>query len=136
MSVSSFFDTVTQVPFTPEERRRHYISTAASVLTMLTIISPVSWFLVKPVLVSSISSAMAGNVQESIQAEVGPIKGGVEAIINSNIGRLKRQIARLEYRKQASPESWTETDADDLVELQIDLEGQMRALQAIRRKSS
>lgn len=124
-----------KVPFSPDERKRHFISMAASTVAMLGVILPAGWFLVKPVLMASVSTAMATDIQEAVQTEIQPIKTGVEAIIQSNINRIRRQISTLEHRRDTDPERWTSEDAGHLTDLKIDLDGQKRALAAVQRRS-
>jgi hypothetical protein len=118
--------------FTKEERSRHLISSAASVVAVLAVLAPAVWFLAKPVLVSSISTAMADGMEEKIDKKLAPMNNGFKAIIQQNINRLRRDISRLEYIRQAEPQKWTPQMSDDLTNMQIDLDGQLMALDAIR----
>ena len=119
--------------FTKAEGIRHLITMAASLLGMLVIIAPIAWTLVRPVLVASISEAMADDVAKSIDEEVEPLTNGFKAIVQQNINQLRREIARMEDRKRKDPEHWTTTDTDDLVNLRIALEGQQKALRALEK---
>jgi sensor domain CHASE-containing protein len=92
----------------------------------------VIWFVVKPVLRDSIGVAMADEIKQTVQQEVAPIRGGISVIIQSNIVKLKKDIAQLQRLQAADPQKWTSEQANELVEKQTELEAQQMALSALK----
>ncbi len=90
------------------------------------------WFILQPLMVSQISTAMAGEIETTIDEKTRPIIGAFEAILQSDINRLKRVIARLEYKEEHDSEEWTEADADRLSDSRIELEAFQEALREIK----
>lgn len=128
--------------FTKAERHRHYLSVVASILGMAVVVAPVSWYLVRPILVSSVSTAMAEDLKEDLDqrdaalsaqmdTKIGPLVMGFEAIIVQNINSIRRSITSMEFRQQSDPSSWTAQDAQNLTQHRINLEGQQQALAAL-----
>ena len=101
----------------------------ATVATWIPLI-PLLWFVGKPIIVSSVSEAMAEDVEQTVQAQVAPVKGGLGALIQININKIKKEIAGLKFR-QSQP-GWTAKDADDLAELEIELDGLKQAYEALQ----
>lgn len=91
----------------------------------------VGWFIVQPLMVSQISVAMAGEIQDAIETETRPIIGAFEAIIQSDVNRLKRVISRLEYKEEHKPDDWTQVDSDRLSDSRIELETFQKALREL-----
>jgi len=117
--------------FDKESRMRHLLSTSTSIVAMLVLIAPIGWFLVRPALVLSISTAMASDIEETIDEKLTPITGAFTAILQSNVDRLRREISSMEFRRTNEPDEWTQTDAADLTNRRIDLDGQIEALEAM-----
>ena len=100
----------------------------AAVLSWIPLI-PVFWFIVKPILVTAVSEAMASDVAQQIQKEAAPIKGAFSVLILRDISYLRKQIAGMEFVRDNPPaDDWTAEDAQDLVELQLELESMRSAL--------
>lgn len=100
----------------------------AAVLSWLPLI-PVFWFIVKPILVTAVSEAMASDVAQQIQREAAPIKGAFSVLILRDISYLRKEIAGMEFRRDNPPaDDWTADDAESLVELQLELESMRAAL--------
>lgn len=114
-----------------DERRSIGISAVASIIGMCAILAPVGWYLVRPTLVSAVSTAMADELDQKISQQVAPLNQGFKAIIQSNINNIRRQIARLEFARDDPQTEWTVQMADDLAQLTIDLDAQQAALSAI-----
>ena len=119
--------------FDKGQRVRHLLSVVASIVGMLAIGGPVGWYMARPVLVSSVATAMAGDIEETIDKKLAPIAGGFTAIVQQNINRLRRDISRLEFIQMNEPANWTIQMADDLTDMRIELDGQEAALNAMRR---
>ena len=104
----------------------------AAVLSWVPLI-PVFWFIVKPILVTAVSEAMASDVAQQIQKEAAPIKGAFSVLILRDISYLRKEIAAMEFRRDNPPEDdWTADDAQDLVELQLELESMREALSELK----
>ena len=97
---------------------------------------PVLWFVVKPILVTAVSTAMASDIQGQIKQEVAPINSAFSILIKRDIKLLRKEIAGMEWRRDNDRSNWTATDADDLVDLKIDLEAAKAALAGLRKKPS
>ena len=104
----------------------------AAVLSWLPLI-PIFWFIVKPILVTAVSEAMASDVAMQIQREAAPIKGAFSVLILRDISYLRKEIAGMEFLRDNPPaDDWTADDAEDLVELQLELESMQAALDALK----
>ena len=100
----------------------------AAVLAWIPLI-PVFWFIVKPILVTGVSEAMASDVAQQIQKEAAPIKNAFSVLILRDISYLRKEIAAMEFRRDNPPvDDWTAQDAQDLVELRLELESMRSAL--------
>lgn len=119
-----------------EEQKSIGLSALASVVAMCAVLGPVGWYLIKPVLVTSVSTSMAEDLDDTIgeklDAKLMPLNAGFKAVLQQNIASLRRQIADMEYREANDPE-WTAQDAGSLAQLEIDLDGQIAAYRAILR---
>lgn len=93
-------------------------------------IVPFMWYVFQPFLVQEVGAAMADQIQEQIQSEVQPLGTAFEVLIQRDIAELRRQIAAMEFRKDTG--SWTSQDAEDLVNLRLELESMQKALRALR----
>ena len=90
------------------------------------------WTVGQPILVSAVSDAMAEDIQAQVQQGVAPLNMAFVAIIQSNIADLRRQIAAYEFRRDnPPPDDWTAEDAQELVNLRIELDTQEDALEAL-----
>ena len=115
-----------------DEKKGAGFHISVSMLGTLTVLVPAFWFLAKPILVSSISTAMAANVQAQIKQEVAPLNIAFTAIIRKEVTRLKKEIASMEWRRDNPPDDdWTEEDATNLVDRKEELVGQEAALDAL-----
>ena len=104
----------------------------AALLSWIPLI-PVFWFIVKPILVTAVSEAMASDVAMQIQKEAAPIKGAFSVLILRDISYLRKEIAGMEFRRDNPPEEdWAAEDAEDLVDLQLELESMQSALTELR----
>lgn len=108
------------------------VSISLSTITSVVALIPILWFVGQPILVSAVSEAMAEDIQQQVQQGVAPLNMAFVAIIQSNIADLRRQIAAMEFRRDnPPPDDWTAEDAQELVNLRIDLDTQEDALEAL-----
>jgi len=113
-----------------DERKSIGVSALASIIGMCGILAPVGWYVIKPTLVAAVSTAMAEDIQSSIEHKLEPLNAGFKAIILQNINSKRRLIAAMEFRRDTG-DMWTAADATQLAQLQIELDGQIAAYQAI-----
>jgi len=92
----------------------------AAVLSWLPLI-PVFWFIVKPILVTAVSDAVADDIHTQVQAGVQPINSAFKLLLQSDINKLKRDIAMLEFREEHEPEAWGQEAAMLLSDKKIEL---------------
>ena len=102
----------------------------AAVLSWLPLI-PVFWFLVKPVLVTAVSEAVAGDIQQQVASEVEPINNAFVALLQRDINSTKKEIATLEFRERQG-DDWTEEDAAMLADMEIQLDALKEAKDALQ----
>ncbi len=95
--------------------------TASSLVTMLTL-GTMGWFILQPLMISQISTAMAGEISDQIELKTRPISGAFKVLLQSDINRIKRNIARLEFREKHKPETWEDDDAQRLADYKIELD--------------
>jgi ribosomal protein L29 len=93
------------------------ISTIASTLA----VGATVWVLMKPALVQSISVAVADDFQTEIKKQTAPVQSAFKIIILSDINKIKKEIARLEFIEDHRPQEWSESMADDLESLKQEL---------------
>jgi outer membrane murein-binding lipoprotein Lpp len=107
--------------------------TLTAILSYLPLI-PIFWFVLKPILVGSVSEAMAGEVRNTVQEEVSPINNAFVALLQRDINKTRKDIAALKYRQRRA-DDWTEEDASYLAELEIELEALREAVAALKEKT-
>jgi hypothetical protein len=130
-----------------ETKRRHQKTLAISTLvSMLVTLGPIGvpmWeYFLRPVLVKSVSTAMAQEIDEKIAAtveeKVQPLSNrvqasnaGLKAIITNNIMQLEEQVSSLEYVRDFQSDSWTDEARRELLSKESALRLQREALTAI-----
>ena len=85
------------------------------------------WFIIQPLMILQISSALAEDFEEQIATAQEPIQTAFKVLLLSDINRLKRSIARLEYREEHESDGWTVNDATRLADYRIELEAFIEA---------
>lgn len=117
------------VKVTKEESVRISLAAVASWIPLV----PFLWFVFQPILVTAVSEAMADQIQQQIQQEVAPIGSAFTVLMKRDIANLRREIAQMEFRRDNPPEDdWTPDDAEDLVNLILELESYQEALMALQ----
>lgn len=97
------------------------INVTLSTITALLAIIPAAWFVGKPLLVGSISEAIADDVETEVEEQIAPVQTAFKVIILNDINLLKKNIAQYEFEEEHEPDSWTEEDARKLAEAKITL---------------
>lgn len=101
--------------------------TASSLVTMLTL-GGMGWFILQPLMISQISTALAGEIEDQIENKTKPISNAFKVLLLSDINRLKRNIAVLERRTTHEPERFSEGDAVRLADYKIELDAYEEAI--------
>ena len=97
------------------------------IITYATLI-PIFWFVGQPVLVK----ALAADIKTTVQTEIAPLNSAFVALLRSNSANTRRKIARMEFQRDNPPdEDWTAQDAEELVNLKIELSSTETALTAL-----
>ncbi len=104
--------------------------TLTAVLSYLPLI-PVFWFLVQPVLITAVSKAVADDIKTQVDKSVAPINSAFKILLQRDIDAKKREIAAFENKRQFNSSEWTEEDAKDLVNCEIELESLVAAKGAL-----
>lgn len=100
-------------------------------------LAPILWFVAQPILVNAVSSAMAEDIKQTVQQEIMPINAAFVALLQTNIANTRRKIARLEFKRDQPPAGdWTTQDAEDMVNLQLELASSESALAALTTTST
>jgi hypothetical protein len=99
------------------------------IITYATLV-PILWFIGQPILVR----AMAQDIKTSVQKEVAPLNAAFSRILQRDVNRVRKEIAALKYR-QRQIDDWTAEDAQDLADLQIELESLRSAMAALNVKT-
>ncbi len=92
----------------------------AAVLSWLPLV-PIFWFVVKPLLVTAVSEAVADDIKTQVEQGVRPINSAFKLLLQSDINKLKRDIAMLEFREEHEPETWGQEAAMLLSDKKIEL---------------
>ncbi len=92
----------------------------AAIATWIPLI-PFLWFVGKPIIVESVSVAMAEDVQRTVKQEVAPINNAFVVLIDRDIMKIRKEIAGLEFRESRGVD-WTSEDAAYLADLEIELD--------------
>ena len=112
--------------------------TFLSIMGVMTLIGAPLWkFMLAPMLVTSVSAAMAteldDKINETVSAKIAPITTGLKAIIQGNINSLRERIDILVYKRDFQRDTWSDMDRDELFKLSNELALQQSALDEIRR---
>jgi hypothetical protein len=105
--------------------REHGINVSLSTVLSIGALVPRFWFVAKPILVAQISTAMASEFEEAIEAKQQPVQDAFKVLLRTEITKLRKEIAKL--RTHEGDEDWTENDAEYLAELRIELEALQEA---------
>lgn len=112
--------------------KEHGINICASTIVSWITIGAFLWLVAKPILVSSVSVALADEIKQTVAAEVAPLNGAFIALLQRDINATKREIAVLEYRQQRASD-WKTSDAKLLADKKIELDALLAARASLER---
>jgi len=105
---------------------------SSSVVVSWITIGAFLWLVAEPLLVNSVSAALAEDISQTVSAEVAPINHAFIALLQRDINSCKKEIAALKFRQQHLVNGeWTSADAEHLAEKIIELEALVEAKQAL-----
>ena len=110
--------------------KEHGFNISASVVVSWITIGAFLWLVAKPLLVQSVSIAMADEIKQTVATEVAPLNGAFVALLQRDINATKKEIAGLEYRQRRAVD-WTADDAELLAEKEIELDALLEAKAAL-----
>ena len=108
----------------------HSINISASGIVSWIGVATFAWLFAKPLLISSVSVALADDIKQTVAAQVAPINGAFVALLQRDINATKKEIATLEFRERTN-EDWTSDDAEYLAEKEIELDALLSAKKAL-----
>ena len=108
----------------------HSLNISASVIVSWITIGAFAWIFAKPMLISSVSVALAEDIKQTVAAEVAPINGAFVALLQRDINATRKEIAALRFRQRQN-DNWTADDAELLAELEIGLDALLEAKAAL-----
>lgn len=115
--------------------KRHGLSVLASTITSLSAAAGVGWFLLKGPIVAAVAAEVLVEVGDAVDSKLAPMQAGFEAIIQGNIASIRREIARMEYKRDSDEHTWTEEDAVALSDLYAQLVSQQAALKSLQSRN-
>lgn len=108
-----------------------------SAIVSLIVVGSSAWVIARPAITDAVASElkaeMRAEIQETVQAEVAPMKAAQVVLLEQQVVQTQKQIAQLERVRAADPAAWAAQQANDLVDARAQLEAQQRALTALRR---
>ena len=78
---------------------------------------PILWFVAQPLILD----AMAEDIKEIVAQQAEPLQDAFAVLLLRDIKSLRKEIAALKFR-QEHDDTWDDTDAEDLIDLEIELE--------------
>lgn len=112
--------------YTKEQVSRFSLLTLVSWLPLLAIL----WTLGRPFIADAVAAELSQDFDDKIAAQTAPIKGAFSVLILQDIADRRRAIADAEFRRD-NDDDWTADDAQDLVNLRLELESLQQALRAL-----
>ena len=101
--------------------KEHGVSISIATIATWIPLIPLLWFVGKPIIVSSVSEAMADDIERTVKEQIAPMNGAFVALIQRDINKVKKEIAGLKFRQRQAV-NWTVDDAVYLADLEIELE--------------
>ena len=78
---------------------------------------PILWFVAQPLLLD----AMAEDIKDIVATQAEPLQDAFAVLLLRDINALRKEIAALEFKKE-NDETWDADDAEDLTNLEIEIE--------------
>lgn len=121
------------MPAKKEEIRERGIRIGINQVVTYATLIPLFWFVAQPILVEALAEDIKDTVNQEVKKEVAPLNTAFIALLQTNIANTKRKIAQLEYKRDNPPDNdWTAQDAEELVNLEIQLASNEEALDALQ----
>ncbi len=111
--------------------KEHGLSVTISSLAAMIPVLAAGWFILQPLMLQSMSAAMAEDIAEQIDEHAEPMQNAFKIILKLDIDKLKRSIKMLEFREEHQPEGWFAEHAELLADNEIELEGLEAAYDAL-----
>ena len=90
-------------------------------VTYLTLV-PILWFVAQPLILE----AMAEDIKQIVAHQAEPLQDAFTVLLLRDINSLRKEIAALEFR-QANDNEWDDDDAEDLIDMEIEIEAHREA---------
>lgn len=115
-------------PETMQHGKHISISVLASTIPVLLAV----WFFIKPAVVLAVGEELQEQVQQTVAAEVRPINVALGVMLQNAVANISRQIAAMEFRRDFPPiGDWSNADAQELTNLELNLKSNVTALAAL-----
>lgn len=108
----------------------HSINISASVIVSWLGIAAFAWLFAEPLLMNTVSVALAADIKQTVAQELAPINGAFIALLQRDINVTRKEIAAFKYRQRRS-DNWTQDDAETLVDKEIELGALVEAKAAL-----
>jgi len=93
------------------------------------------WIFAEPIIVESVSVAMASDIEQSINKEIEPLNRAFVALLQRDVNDVRKAIAAMRYRQRLQ-QDWTSEDAANLTYLEIELEALNEAMEEMKKNRS
>ena len=110
--------------------KEHGYNISASVVVSWVTIGAFAWFFAEPILVASVSKALAKDVNFAVSQQVEPINNAFLALLQRDINATRKEIAALKFRQRRN-QDWTAEDAAYLADKEIELSALLEAKAAL-----
>ena len=97
--------------------KEHGINIGVNQLVTYATLVPILWFVAQPLLLD----AMAEDIKDIVAQQAEPLQDAFAVLLLRDINSLRKEIAALKFR-QRNDEEWDADDAEDLANLEIEIE--------------
>jgi hypothetical protein len=97
--------------------KEHGISIGVNQLITYATLLPILWFVAQPLLID----ALAEDVKDIVATQAEPLQDAFAVLLLRDINSLRKEIAALKHR-QRNDDTWDADDAEDLINLEIEIE--------------
>lgn len=112
--------------------KEHGINISASVVVSWIGVGAFAWLFAEPLLMQTVSAALAEDLKQMVSQEVAPINGAFVALLQRDINATRREIAALKYRQRRN-ENWVSDDVKYLTNKEIELDALIEAKAALEK---